>query len=141
MAVTETKVRISLIDDMSKNLRNIQTETSRLSASFSSLTRAGAQFAAGFASIEAALSTFGTSVRAGYDLGVKMETAQMSISGVLLSMTKLKDRNLEWNEAMDISADILERLQKKAMITASTPTELVDTFSGLVGIGLGANMN
>ncbi len=141
LPVVDTRVKITLIDEMSRSLKNIQTGTDRLSNSFSSLTRAGAQFAAGFASVERALAMFGSSVEAGYNLGIKMETAQMSISGVLLSMTKLKDRNLEWNEAMDISADILDRLQKKAMITASTPTELVDTFAGLVGVGLGGGMN
>lgn len=132
--VAETKVRITLDDNLSGGLKNIESGLSRLQTIVTGI--AINDFGLGRVG-----ELFTSQVKAGYDLGVKMETARMSISGVLLSMTKLKDRNLEWNEALGMSDKIINDLQKKAMITASTPTELVDTFSGLLGVGLGAGMS
>ncbi|SCM82449.1 hypothetical protein KL86SPO_50220 [uncultured Sporomusa sp.] len=69
-----------------------------------------------------------------------METNQVGISGILMSMTQVEGRNLEWNEAMSISSGIIKQLNDEALKTAATSEELVNAFRALLGPGLAAKM-
>lgn len=140
MAVVDTKVKISLVDDISKNLRAVQSNVDGLNQSFGSLARAGSVLAASMLSMERVASGFTSIINSGISFNKTIETASVGMSGVLISMTKLADRELKWNEAMLVSRNIIKDLNKQALLTAATPQELTQTFSGLMGIGIGRGL-
>ena len=82
-----------------------------------------------------------TFVAPGWEFAKAMETNEVGMAGILSSMTKIGERELEWNEAMSISKSIIKDLNIEAVRTAATTEELVGTFRALLGPGLGANFS
>ena len=79
MAVAETKVKISLIDAMSKNLQSIYGEMNKLDnaaermrTSFSSAFTAGAGIAAGMVGINSITDALGTAAQKAWDFSMNM---------------------------------------------------------------------
>lgn len=148
MAVAETKVKISLIDAMSKNLQSIYGEMNkldnaaeRMKTSFSSAFTAGAGIAAGMVGINSITDALGTAAQKAWDFSMNMETNRIGMAGILSSMTQLNGEALQWNDALAISANLIERMNTEALRTAATSEELVTTFRALLGPGLGAGMS
>lgn len=148
MAVAETKVKISLIDAMSKNLQNIYGEMNkldnaaeRMKTSFSSAFTAGAGIAAGMVGINSITDALGTAAQKAWDFSMNMETNRIGMAGILSSMTQLNGEALQWNDALAISANLIDRMNTEALRTAATSEELVTTFRALLGPGLGAGMS
>ena len=56
-------------------------------------------------------------------------------------MTQLNGEALQWNDALAISANLIDRMNTEALRTAATSEELVTTFRALLGPGLGAGMS
>lgn len=147
MAIAETKVRISLVDAMSKNLQGIYGEMNkldgaaqRLKGSLSGAFGVGAGIAAGMLGIESLTGAIGTAAQKAWDFSQNMETNRIGMAGILSSMTQLNGKALEWNDALAISANLIDRLNTDALKTAATSEELVTTFRALLGPGLGAGM-
>ena len=147
MAIAETKVRISLVDAMSKNLQGIYGEMNkldgaaqRLKGSLSGAFGVGAGIAAGMLGIESLTGAIGTAAQKAWDFSQNMETNRIGMAGILSSMTQLHGKALEWNDALAISANLIDRLNTDALKTAATSEELVTTFRALLGPGLGAGM-
>lgn len=148
MAVAETKVKISLIDAMSKNLQGIYGEMNKLDnaaermrTSFSSAFTAGAGIAAGMVGINSITDALGTAAQKAWDFSINMETNRIGMAGILSSMTQLNGEALQWNDALAISANLIDRMNTEALRTAATSEELVTTFRALLGPGLGAGMS
>lgn len=148
MAVAETKVKISLIDAMSKNLQGIYGEMNKLDnaaermrTSFSSAFTAGAGIAAGMVGINSITDALGTAAQKAWDFSMNMETNRIGMAGILSSMTQLNGEALQWNDALAISANLIDRMNTEALRTAATSEELVTTFRALLGPGLGAGMS
>lgn len=148
MAVAETKVKISLIDAMSKNLQSIYGEMNkldnaaeRMKTSFSSAFTAGAGIAAGMVGINSITDALGTAAQKAWDFSMNMETNRIGMAGILSSMTQLNGEALQWNDALAISANLIDRMNTEALRTAATSEELVTTFRALLGPGLGAGMS
>lgn len=148
MAVAETKVKISLIDAMSKNLQGIYGEMNkldnaaeRMKTSFSSAFTAGAGIAAGMVGINSITDALGTAAQKAWDFSMNMETNRIGMAGILSSMTQLNGEALQWNDALAISANLIDRMNTEALRTAATSEELVTTFRALLGPGLGAGMS
>ncbi len=91
--------------------------------------------------IQGIVSLMQSIVSPGWQFAQQMETEQVGMSGILSSMTKLNDKNLDWNTAMGISKSIISDLNVEAAKTSATSEELVTTFRALLGPGLGAGMN
>lgn len=91
--------------------------------------------------IQGIVSLMQSIVSPGWQFAQQMETEQVGMSGILSSMTKLNDKNLDWNTAMGISKSIIADLNVEAAKTSATSEELVTTFRALLGPGLGAGMN
>ncbi|MBR6636044.1 MAG: hypothetical protein IKK97_01200, partial [Phascolarctobacterium sp.] len=144
MGVTETRVKITLTDNMSARLRNIkgelQSTNTAATAFYSALKNAGGAMAGGLGvySIGDQLSSL---VSKGMVFTKTMETNEVGMAGILTSMTRINGRQLEWNEAMGISRKLIRDLNTDAMATAATSEELVGTFRALLGPGLGAGMS
>ena len=144
MGVTETRVKITLTDNMSNRLKNIKGElvdTKSAVDLFSiSLKTAGGAMAGAFGaySIGEQISNW---VDKGIEFNKTMETNEVGMAGILTSMTRINGRQLQWNEAMGMSKSIIQGLNKEAMATAATSEELVGTFRALLGPGLGAGMS
>ena len=148
MAVAETKVKISLIDAMSKNLQGIYGEMNKLDnaaermrTSFSSAFTAGAGIAAGMVGINSITDALGTAAQKAWDFSMNMETNRIGMAGILSSMTQLNGEALQWNDALAISANLIDRMNTEALRTAATSEELVNTFRALLGPGLSAGMD
>lgn len=148
MAVAETKVKISLIDAMSKNLQSIYGEMNkldnaaeRMKTSFSSAFTAGAGIAAGMVGINSITDALGTAAQKAWDFSMNMETNRIGMAGILSSMTQLNGEALQWNDALAISANLIDRMNTEALRTAATSEELVNTFRALLGPGLSAGMD
>ena len=79
---------------------------------------------------------FGTGVV--YDK--QMETAQLGVAGILLSMTKLNGEQLKLNQAMEISNQVVKQIQDNATRIGLNPAEMVSGFQSIIGPGLQAKM-
>lgn len=84
------------------------------------------------------ISTF---VAPGWEFAKAMETNEVGMAGILSSMTRLNDKELEWNDALGISRSIIKDLNYEAVRTAATSEELVGTFRALLAPGLGAGFD
>lgn len=147
MAVAETKVRISLIDAMSKNLQGIYGEmnkldsaAARLKSSLGGAFTTGAGIAAGMLGFESIGGAISNATAEAWNFAKSMETNRIGMAGILSSMTQLNGEALQWNDALAISSSLIDRLNTDALKTAATSEELVTTFRALLGPGLGAGM-
>lgn len=145
--VAETRVRISLTDDMSsgllkaqQNLSNLNKTASSTSTIFRGITAQAAGVTAALTGMYTAGGAIGELIKAPYEFAKNMETNQIGISGILQSMTELDGKTLEWNTAMRISNGILNDLNDAALRTAATSEDLIEAFRALLGPGLEAGM-
>lgn len=147
MAVAETKVRISLVDAMTKNLQGIYGEmnkldgaAARLKSSLGGAFTTGAGIAAGMLGFESIGGAISNATAEAWNFAKSMETNRIGMAGILSSMTQLNGEALQWNDALAISSSLIDRLNTDALKTAATSEELVTTFRALLGPGLGAGM-
>lgn len=147
MAVAETKVRISLIDAMTKNLQGIYGEmnkldsaAARLKSSLGGAFTTGAGIAAGMLGFKSIGGAISNATAEAWNFAKSMETNRIGMAGILSSMTQLNGEALQWNDALAISSSLIDRLNTDALKTAATSEELVTTFRALLGPGLGAGM-
>lgn len=77
----------------------------------------------------------------GFNYTKEMETTQLGITGILQSMTLLDGKAVSFGDAMGISADMMKKLQRDAILTSATTEEMVTTFRALLAPGIGAGMN
>lgn len=148
MSVAETKVKISLIDAMSKNLQGIYGEMNKLDnaaermrTSFSSAFSAGTGIAAGMLGFDSITGAISDATAEAWNFAKSMETNKIGMAGILSSMTQINGQALQWNDALAISGNLIDRLNTDALKTAATSEELVTTFRALLGPGLGAGMS
>lgn len=148
MAIAETKVRISLEDAVSKNLQSIYGEmnkldgaAARLKSSFGGAFSAGAGIAAGMLGFESITGAISDATAEAWNFAKSMETNKIGMAGILSSMTQINGQALQWNDALAISGNLIDRLNTDALKTAATSEELVTTFRALLGPGLGAGMS
>lgn len=138
--VAETKVRISLTDNMSPKLRNIQSglnntnsAASSLSRSFKSLAASSAGIAAGALGIYSITDKVGEVIGKGLSFNKTMETNAVGMAGILSSMTRINGQQLQWNQAMTISNGLIKDMNNEALRTAATSQELIETFRAILG--------
>lgn len=95
-------------------------------------------FQQGIQQVSNLLSTF---VSPGWEFAKSMETNEIGMAGILSSMTTLNDKELEWNQALSISKQIIKELNAEAVRTAATSEELVGTYRALLAPALGAGFS
>lgn len=77
-----------------------------------------------------------TAVGGAYRYSKSLETNQIGIAGILTSMTELNGQQMQWNNALGISKNIMQQLQSEALRTSATSEDLINTFRSLLGPGL-----
>lgn len=96
----------------------------------------------GIASIFASIKSTAASIAMpGFNFVKDMETAQLGIAGTLSSMTLLNGKAMDFSSAMGISADMMKKLQRDAILTSATTADMVTTFRALLAPGIGAGMS
>lgn len=86
-------------------------------------------------------SLFSKAVAPGYEYEKQLEGARISIAGIYASMTKINGEQTTFTQGLQIANGVVNELTKRAAVTAATPTDLVRTFQGLAGPGLGEGMS
>ena len=77
----------------------------------------------------------------GYEYAKTMESSRIGIAGIYASLTEIDGQRTTFQQGLGIANDVVNRLQQAATVTAATPTDMIRTFQGLAGPGLGAGMN
>ena len=77
----------------------------------------------------------------GYEYVKTMESARIGIAGIYASLTEIDGKRTTYQQGLGIANDVVNRLQQAAAVTAATPTDMIRTFQGLAGPGLGAGMD
>lgn len=75
---------------------------------------------------------FGT----GINYNKQMEIANLHIAGILMNMTKLNDEQLNLNQTMQISSQVIEQIQEKAVGIGLNFEELSNAFQSIIDPGL-----
>lgn len=147
--VTVTKMPIVETRNYNAELKNIQaslegirnaTEKNALSLG-SAFTRASFVAYQYWRALDNIKNVFDTIAGDGMRFAMSLETNQVGMSGILSSMVTLNGKNLEWNQAMEMSKDIMKDLNVEAARTSATSEELIETFRALLGPGLGSGMS
>lgn len=86
---------------------------------------------------ETAKTAFGP----GIDFDRQIETAQLGISGIIMSMTKLNGHEVGLGDAMKIANDAVSQLQEKSAKIGLPLKDMVSAFQSIVGPGLQAKMS
>ena len=136
-----TTPKVNIAQDLSNATAQANSLTSSLMQTWHTLSMISFQvylFQQGLQQVSNLVQTF---VAPGWEFAKAMETNEVGMAGILSSMTQLEERELAWNEAMDISKSIIQELNVEAVKTAATTEELVGTFRALLGPGLGADFS
>ena len=136
-----TTPKVNIAQDLGNATAQANSLTSSLMQTWHTLSMISFQvylFQQGLQQVSNLVQTF---VAPGWEFAKAMETNEVGMAGILSSMTQLEERELAWNEAMDISKNIIQELNVEAVKTAATTEELVGTFRALLGPGLGANFS
>ena len=136
-----TTPKVNIAQDLGNATLQANSLTSSLMQTWHTLSMISFQvylFQQGLQQVSNLVQTF---VAPGWEFAKAMETNEVGMAGILSSMTQLEERELAWNEAMDISKSIIQELNVEAVKTAATTEELVGTFRALLGPGLGADFS
>lgn len=124
----------------SKALSEQQKGLGNIDALLNRVTYSAARYLAVYKGFQAVGDLWDSTVVAGFKYNKMLETNRVGMAGILSSMMKLDGKQLEWNQAMNISSNIMKKLSDEALKTSATTEDLVETFRGLLGPGLGAGM-
>ena len=175
MPVSDTRLRISLVDDATGGLRSLtsqydkfnqsiadsgkgynsvatssQTATNALDQQGKSLEKVDAMMqrvaysAARYLVIYKGFAALGniwdTVISGSFEYQKMLETNKLGMSGILMSMTEINGEALTFNQAMGVSSQIMKQLTDESLRTSVNVADMVETFRGLLGPGLGAGM-
>lgn len=77
----------------------------------------------------------------GYEFVKNMEQNKVSMAGMIQSMTTMNGQAVPFANAMAISADMMEKLNRDALKTSVTTEELAGVFTSIMKPGMDAGMN
>ena len=80
-------------------------------------------------------------VMPGFEFVRDMETAKLGMAGTLASMGQINGEAIDFNTALSISSDMMQKLNGDAIRTAASTKDLVTTFQGILAPGLGSGLN
>ncbi len=99
-----------------------------------------ASVAAGIAGFQGISSLMQSTVGSAVMFAKNLETSEIGMAGILVSMTEIDGRTVQWGEALSISQGIIRKLNDEALRTSATSQELVFTFQAILGPALAAKM-
>lgn len=139
--VSGAKEGYKSIQQLQGAFKGLDTQVRQTKVTVDGLNTTLVNMSSAIRSFERFENVFTNIIGGAYEYNKVLETNAVGIAGVLTAMVKVNDKELEWNQSMAMSADVMSKLRKEALRTSSTAPELIGTFSGLLGIGLGAKMS
>ncbi len=150
MGASDVQIQIIGRDLTSSVLRQVDSSIMRTTQNLSSLGGAittvnrtfanAAGVAAGIAGYQGAAALLQQTMGSAVSFAKNLETSEIAMGGILVSMTEVNGRSLEWGEALQISKGIIAKLNDEALRTAATSEELVFAFQAILGPALRAKM-
>lgn len=136
---------LSVMKEISAESKNISANMGKTgSASESTMSKLGnlSLIASGVSSAFSQIKDFAAAiVMPGFNYTKEMEMNQLGIAGILQSMTLLNGEAVSFGDAMGISSDMMQKLQRDAIKTSATTEELVTTFRAVLAPGIEAGMS
>ena len=126
----------TLVDSMQKQIHHAEA----LSGYFSNLAASMAKYAISINAFRTMASVLQNTVASGWEYNSMLESNRIGIAGILSSVTTLNGRQLQWNQALSASSKIMSTLREQALMASLNTADLVDTFRGLLGPGIGAGL-
>ncbi|WP_371380906.1 hypothetical protein [Sporomusa aerivorans] len=118
-------------------LRNIGNQGEGILSTFSKIGMAAYGI---IATVQTVKDTLGSIFGTGITYDKQMETAQLGVAGILMSMTKLNGEQLKLNQAMQISSQTLKQIQENAVKIGLPAEDMISGFQSILGPGLQAKM-
>jgi len=147
MGARDVQIRIVAFDQASSAFRQIEDAAARATRQMQNMgnNSTGAVYnaagvAAGIMAYNALASAASAAMNMTLNFSKTMETNEIGIAGILMSMTTLNGETLKWGDAMSISKDVMRQLNDEALKTAATSEEMVGAFRGILAPGLAAKM-
>jgi cell wall-associated NlpC family hydrolase len=139
----DTQGVVSELKEVANVIQNIKNQSSDTqSGSFlSGLSSAFSSANAVYGAFQQIKDVAASIVMPGFDFTKDMEVNQLGIAGILQSMTLLNGQAVSFGDAMNISADMMGKLQMDAIKTSTSTKDLVTTFKDLLTPGIDAGMN
>lgn len=126
----------TLVTSMQKQMNHAQ----QLSGYFSNLAASMAKYAISINAFRSIGSALNSTLTSGWEYNAMLESNRIGIAGILSSVTTLNGKQLQWNQALSASSTIMKTLREQAMAASLNTADLVDTFRGLLGPGIGAGL-
>lgn len=120
-----------------------QRAVNGLGGSFSKLkdvVSGSAAVAGGIAGYEGMVLGLSKTIGSAFEFAKNIEVSATGMSGILMSMGQINGKNIEWNDALLISQQIITKMNDEALRTAATSEELIRATQALLAPGLGAGM-
>lgn len=147
MGARDVQIRIVAFDQASGAFKQLEDAAARATKQVQSVASSStgavynaAGIAAGIMAYNALSSAAQSAMNMTLNFSRSMETNEIGIAGILMSMTTLNGETMKWGDAINISKDTMRQLNDEALKTAATSEEMVSTYRGLLGPGLAAKM-
>lgn len=126
----------TLVTSLQKQMNHAQ----QLSGYFSNLAASMAKYAISINAYRSIGSVLNSTLMSGWEYNAMLESNRIGIAGILSSVTTLNGKQLQWNQALSASGTIMKTLREQALAASLNTADLVDTFRGLLGPGIGAGL-
>ena len=131
-------------DSMASRAEQGAARTTRSLAQVSMSMRDIVQGAAGLHVVGGALNKITEAIRAlprsAFNYSKELEVSQVGMAGILGSMTAMNGQQLQYNQALKISSEYIQKLNDDALRTAASSQELTGVFQALLAPGVSAKM-
>lgn len=131
-------------DSMASRAEQGAARTTRSLAQVSMSVRDIIQGAAGLHVVGGALNAITDAVRSlprsAFNYSKELEVNQVGMAGILGSMTAMNGQQLQYNQALQISREYIQKLNDDALRTAASSQELTGVFQALLAPGVSAKM-
>ena len=132
-------------DNLGARAEQASARTTRSLAQVQMSVRDIVQGAAGLHIVSGGLTAISNAISAmprnAFDFSKQLETSQIGMAGILGSMTAINGKQTDYNAALRISSEYIQKLNDDALRTAATSKELTTVFQALLAPGLSAKMS
>ncbi len=138
--VNKMKEIIDLVKDTKTKTEQNAPKIPEPTGLVSGLVKASALIGSVYAGLTKLKEVVESFIGTGFKFNQTMETGKLGIGGILMSMTKINGRQLELNEALELSNELLNRIQISAAKIGLPADEMMSAFQSVIGPGLSAKM-
>ena len=150
MGATDVQIRIAAQDNASaafqqlarnaeNTQRSIETFGNSLTSMHSVLSMTAA-YTTAIAGLNGVSDALHSAIGEALEYYKTMETGSVSLAGSLMSMAKIGDQQIGWNDALKISKQLMSDLSDQALVTGSSTKEISEVFRSMLPNALNAKM-